>query len=123
MQQRLKNFQRMRSAAQPESVEPDRPHARRSLNALDALLIRGRLLLRSHGELCSPGLPVSACFVPTLNNLLCERGVQVHCRTDHVGSDLDLATVQNVEGSRQTLFESVVVPFARSFRLGPECRV
>src|SRR5207302_465602 len=99
--QRLKNFQSTRSTAQPESVEADWPRTGCSLNALDALPIRGPLLFRSHGELCSPGLPVSGCFVPTLNDLFCERCGEVHSGADHMGSDLDLATVKNVEKPRQ----------------------
>src|ERR1700674_42701 len=103
----------MRSAAQPESVEADRPRTGCPLYALDTLLIRGALFLRSHGELCGPGLPVSGCFVSTLNNLFGERRVQVHRFADHVGSYLDLATVKNAEEPRQSLLVAVVVPFAR----------
>src|SRR5882762_695261 len=33
-------------------------------------------------------------------------------RADHMGSDLDLATIKDLEESRQTLFIAVVVPFA-----------
>src|SRR6266851_5543677 len=101
--ERLKNLQGMRSAAQPESVEADWPRTGRSLDALDTLLIRDALFFRSHGELCSPGLPVSGCFVPTLNDLFCERRVQVDRCADHMGSDLDLATVKDFEEPRQTL--------------------
>src|SRR5258708_18388099 len=82
--ERLKNFQSLRSASQPEGVEADRTRTRCSLNALDTLLIRGALFLRSHRVLRGPGLPVSGCFVPTLNDLLCERRVQVHCCADHM---------------------------------------
>ncbi len=84
--ERLKNFQGMRSTAQPESVEADWPRPGRSLDALDTLLIGRALFFRSHGKLRGPSLPVS---------------------------DLDLATIKDLEESRQTLFIAVVVPFAR----------
>src|SRR5260370_4521440 len=103
----------MMSAAQPESVEADWPRTGCSLNALDTLLIRDALFFRSHGELCGPGLPVSGCFVPPLNDLFCECRVQVHGCADHMRSDFDLATVKHFEESRQALFVAVVVPFAR----------
>src|SRR5258708_38148786 len=103
----------MRSAAQPESIEADWARTGRSLDALDNLLIRHALFFRSHGELCGPSLPVSGCFVPTLNDLFCERRVQVDRCADHMGSDLDLATIKDFEEPRQTLFVAVVVPFAR----------
>src|SRR6266478_5222259 len=84
-----------RSAAQPESVEADWPRTGCLLDALNTLLIRDALFFRSHGELCGPGLPVSGCFVATLNDLFCERRVQVHRCTDHMGCDLDLAPVKD----------------------------
>jgi hypothetical protein len=56
--ERLKNVQGMRSDAQPEGVESHRPHAGRSLDGLDTLLIRDALFFRSPGELSGPGLPV-----------------------------------------------------------------
>src|SRR5260370_14402930 len=111
--ERLKNFERTGCAAQPESVEAHRPRTSCPHNALDTLLIGGALFFRSHRKLCGPGLPVSGCFVPTLNNLFCECGVEVHSCAHHMGSDLDLTTVKNVEEPRQTFLEAVVVPFAR----------
>src|ERR1700688_3473018 len=111
--ERLKNSQGMRSTAQPESVETDWPRPGRSLDALDTLLIGGSLFFRSHGKLRGPGLPVSGSFMPALDDLFCERRVQVHGRADHMGSNLDLATIKDLEESRQTLFIAVVVPFAR----------
>jgi hypothetical protein len=72
--ERLQNFQAVRSTAQPESVEANGPRAGCPLNALDTLLIRGALFLRSHGELCGPGLPVSGCFVSTLTGLFASAG-------------------------------------------------
>src|SRR5216683_4046111 len=83
--ERLKNLQGMRSAAQPESVESEGPRTGRSLDAIDTLLIRDALFVRGHGELCGPGLPVSGCFVPTLNDLFCERRVQVDRCADDMG--------------------------------------
>src|SRR6266404_2693013 len=67
--ERLKNFQGMRSTAQPESVEADWPRPGRPLDALDTLLIGGALFFRSHGKLRGPGLPVSGGFMPTLDDL------------------------------------------------------
>src|SRR5229473_5249081 len=45
--ERLKNFQGMRSAARPESVEADWPRTGCPLNALDTLPIRDALFFRS----------------------------------------------------------------------------
>src|SRR5207244_13065913 len=51
---------------------------------------------------------VSGCFVPTLYDFLCECRVQVYRCTDHMGSDLDLAPVQNFDEPRQTIIEPVL---------------
>jgi len=51
--------------------------------------------------------------MPALDDLFCGRRVQVHGRADHMGSDLDLATIKDLEESRQTLFIAVVAPLAR----------
>ena len=55
----------------------------------------------------------TTALLPALDDLFCERRVQVHGRADHMGSDLGLATIKDLEESRQTLFIAVVVPFAR----------
>src|SRR6266851_2018366 len=103
----------MRSTAQPESIEADWPYSSRSLDALDTLLIRDTLFVGSHRELRRPGLPVSGGFVPALNDFFRELRVQVDRRANHVGRDFDLATIEDVEEPRQTLFVAVVIPFAR----------
>jgi hypothetical protein len=47
-------------------------------------------------------LSVSGCFMATLNDLFCERWMQVDCCADHMGSDFYLATLEDFEEPGQT---------------------
>jgi hypothetical protein len=48
--------------------------------------------------------------MPALDDLFCERRVQVHGRGDHMGSDLDLATIKDLEIAIWSILTSLSSP-------------